>query len=184
MLKIESLSKSYAAPVIKDLTVTFPDRGIVLLRGASGSGKTTLLRLIAGLEKPDAGRIRFPENAKISMVFQEARLVPNLTVVENLLLVAPEKDRKEAEEILSSLGLKEALSLFPSALSGGMKERVSLARSLFYGGTIYLWDEPTKELDAENAGKVIAWMRLLSQDALLICATHDDAVPGDVTIEL
>ena len=184
MLRIESLNKSFAAPVLRDFSHRFPEKGIVLLKGASGGGKTTLLRLIAGLEKPDSGRILLPEGAKISMVFQEARLVPNLTVSENLLLVAPEKDKKEAEEILFSLGLSDAFSLFPAALSGGMKERVNLARSIFYGGTIYLWDEPTKELDEENAKKVIEWMKKLSQNALVIAATHDEAVPGDEVIEL
>ncbi len=184
MLRLRSLNKAYREPVLKDLSLDLPDTGLILLRGASGSGKTTLLRILAGLETPDSGGIDYPEDVKISMVFQEARLLPFSTVAENLLLVCPGKTREEAVAALAEFGVEDAADLYPDALSGGMKERVNLARSCFYGGTLYLWDEPTKELDAANAARVIAKMKELSEKALVIAATHDDAVTGDRTVSL
>ncbi len=184
MLRLRSLNKAFRAPVLKDLSLELPDTGLIVLRGASGSGKTTLLRILAGLETADSGEIEFPEGVRISMVFQEARLLPFATVAENLLLVCPGKTRKEALAALAEFGVEDAADLYPAALSGGMKERVNLARSCFYGGNLYLWDEPTKELDAANAARVIAKMKELSRTSLVIAATHDDAVAGDRTVIL
>ena len=184
MIRIRSLNKSFREPVLKDFSRSFPDRGLVLLRGASGSGKTTLLRLIAGLETPDSGAVEFSPGARISMVFQEARLLPFAPVRDNLRLVCPEKSEAEILEALAEFGVEDAASLLPGALSGGMRQRVNLARSCLYGGTVYLWDEPTKELDGENADRVIQKAQSLAREALVIAATHDDALIGGETIFL
>lgn len=184
MLQIEHLTKSYGAPVLKDFSYSFPEKGLFVLRGNSGSGKTTLLRLIAGLETPDDGAIQKPDQAKISVVFQEARLLPFYTLLENLMLVAPKKTKEEALAVLEKFALREAAEKYPDTLSGGMKERAAIARSLFFGGDIFLWDEPTKELDAGNAGLVIEEMKTLARAHLVICATHDPAIRGDAEIVL
>ncbi len=173
MLTLDKVSKAYEKPVLTELSLTFPERGLYLIRGESGCGKTTLLRLVAGLEKPDGGRIRFPEGTKLSFVFQEARLVPHLTLLENVMLVGEKANKKAALSILESLSLTGAEHKFPHELSGGMRLRGAIARSLFYGGDIYLWDEPTKELDPENRDRVIALAKRLSENALVICVTHD-----------
>ena len=116
------------------------------------------------------------------MVFQEARLVPYLTLLENLLLMKKEKDLQRAKEILSSLSLSDAFEKFPSELSGGMKLRGAIARSLYYGGDLYLWDEPTKELDEENRKKVISILQELAKEHLVIAVTHDEKLCGETEI--
>ncbi len=183
MLTITELYKAYGAPVISGFSYTFPPKGLVVIRGASGSGKTTLLRLIAGLEKPDSGRIE-TDCKRISFVFQEARLVPNLTVLDNVLLVKKEKDKKEALAILDRLGLGEARKKYPHQLSGGMKLRVAIARSVYFGGELYLWDEPTKELDPENCRIIRDLMKEVSGKALFLTVTHDPEIVGDMVIRL
>ena len=183
MLTVTELNKAYDAPVIKDFSYTFPQNGLVVIRGNSGSGKTTLLRLIAGLEQADSGGIE-TDCERISFVFQEARLVPNLTVLDNVLLVKKEKNKKEALAILERLGLGEARKKYPHQLSGGMKLRVAIARSLYFGGDLYLWDEPTKELDPENCRIIRDLMKEVSDNALVLTVTHDPEIVGDAVIRL
>ena len=184
MLTVKKLCKAYDKTVISDFSFTFPEKGLFLIRGASGSGKTTLLRLIAGLETPDSGTVEKKESDKISFLFQEPRLVPNLTVLENVLLVAKEKDVKKAVEYLEMLGLEKDLKKYPDELSGGMKLRCAVARSLYFGGNVYLWDEPTKELDPENAKKITDLMKTLSKDHLVIVVTHDENIKSENVITL
>ncbi len=183
MLCIDNLSKSYDHPVIKRFSYSFPEKGLFFLRGKSGSGKTTLLRLIAGLEKPDKGTIR-AKSKSISMVFQEDRLLPFFSLMENILLVKKERDEKKAESLLLQFGLLEAKEKFPSELSGGMRLRASIVRSLYFGGDIYLWDEPTKELDPDNRALVIQAIKTLSKEALVIVVTHDSDLVGGTEITL
>jgi ABC-type multidrug transport system ATPase subunit len=182
-MKISSLCKSYDKSVLQDFSYTFPETGLFLIRGSSGKGKTTLLRLIAGLEKPDSGSVD-TQGKRISMVFQEARLVPSLSLLENVLLVSKKPNPKEAEQILDFLGLLEAKDKFPSQLSGGMKLRAAIARSLYYGGDVYLWDEPTKELDPENRNTVINTAKALSETKLVIVVTHDPFFTEGEVIEI
>lgn len=173
MLSIQNVFKAYDKPVLENFSYEFPDKGLFVIRGSSGIGKTTLLRLIAGLEKPDHGKICRKSDETISFVFQEARLAPYLTLLDNVLLVKKERDPNRASEILNELGLEDSANKFPDELSGGMKLRGSIARSLYYGGDIYLWDEPTKELDPENRKKIIDKIQALSEEKLMIVVTHD-----------
>ncbi len=184
MLTAKNIKKVYDKTVINDFSYTFPKKGLFLIRGASGSGKTTLLRLFAGLETPDSGSVETNFEDKISFLFQEPRLVPNLTVLENVLLVKKEKDPEKAKEHLSLLGLEKDLKKYPDELSGGMKLRCAVARSLYFGGNIFLWDEPTKELDPENAKKIVDLMETLSKDHLVIAVTHDENIKSENVITL
>ena len=182
MLIVHDLSKAYDKPVLSSFSYTFPEKGVVLIRGASGCGKTTLLRILAGLERPDGGTIETDREIKISCVFQEPRLVPHLSVRNNVLLVKKDKDKEKAAFCLKELGLEQDADKTPSELSGGMKLRTSIARILYYGGDLYLWDEPTKELDPENRAKVASIIRMLSQNACVVVVTHDPELTGDQVI--
>lgn len=182
-MNIQSLFKSFDRPVISDFSHSFPEKGLFLIRGESGCGKTTLLRLMAGLEKPDSGSVE-SHGKQISVVFQEARLLENLSLWNNVLLVRKAKDLPLAEKILKELGLWEERDKLPRELSGGMKLRCAIARSLYYGGDIFLWDEPTKELDPMNRDKVIALALDLAKEHLVIAITHDDAFSQGTQIHL
>ena len=184
MLTLEHVFKSYGEPVLSDFHYHFPQKGLFLIRGKSGAGKTTLLRLIAGLEKPDLGTITKKDGIKISMVFQEPRLIPTRTLIQNILLVKKEKDERKAREILSSLNLQDAADKYPSELSGGMKLRGSIARSLYYGGDLYLWDEPTKELDPENRAVISDLIAKLAEEHLVLAVTHDPLLKGGVELNI
>ncbi|MBQ3866785.1 MAG: ATP-binding cassette domain-containing protein [Clostridia bacterium] len=186
MIRLEDLTKSYDRPVLRGVTFDLPETGAILIRGGSGSGKTTLLRILAGLEKPDGGRVEGMAGKKISFAFQEPRLLPFLTVLDNLLLVREKKDedRAAALALLSRFGLTEAAAQKPDTLSGGEKCRAALARSLYYGGDVYLWDEPTRELDEENRRLVQAALDEVKRSALVIVSTHDPALSGDGEITL
>ena len=173
MLEVKNISKSYEKDIISDFSYKFNKKGLYVIRGASGFGKTTLLRLLGGLLKADAGEILLRKDAKISFVFQDARLLEHLSLLDNILLVKKEMDKENALEILKKLGLDQDIKKHPSTLSGGMKLRGALARSLYYGGDIYLWDEPTKELDDNMRKVVIEIINELSEKALVIVATHD-----------
>ena len=162
MTELRDVSKSYdGRHVIRQLSFRFPEKGLVLLMGPSGCGKTTLLRLLAGLEKPDSGTVL--RKGSVSFCFQEYRLFPQLTAIDNVRLLAWRKPdaacTARASAMLTALGLTEAQQgLRPDALSGGMRQRVSLARALCGDASLILLDEPLKELDAvlrDKAGALI-----------------------------
>lgn len=186
MLELKDLTKTFDRPVLKKLSFRFPETGVVLLTGASGSGKTTLLRLLCGLEKPDSGEISGLADKKISVAFQEPRLLPFRNLLENILLVRKEKEqnREEALALLERFGLKDAATQKPCTLSGGEKCRAALVRSLYYGGDVFLWDEPTRELDGENRALIQSALSELKEKALVIVSTHDKALYGDLELKL
>jgi sulfonate transport system ATP-binding protein len=132
-------------------TLTFADHSFTCIVGKSGCGKTTLLRLVAGLEAPSAGTIALTgDEQRIGIVFQEPRLMPWLTVAQNIAFAgsaAPHEDPARLQKLLQQLELTEAASLYPRQLSGGMAQRVSLGRTLYYDPDIILMDEPFSALD-------------------------------------
>lgn len=188
MINIESLGKRFGDKVIfSDINITLPDRGVVRLLGDSGSGKTTLLRIIAGLDSDYSGKIT--REGKVSFAFQEYRLFSSLTAKENVLAVknrANAEDAENAADILRKLRFEDAdIDKYPSDLSGGMKQRVSVARALFAGRDIILLDEPTKELDAELREILLGMISEASKDALVILVSHiDDALPIPCAAEI
>ena len=173
MIRITDLSKSFGGrPILDGLSLTLPDRGIVALRGPSGCGKTTLFRLIAGLEAPDAGRIEGVYGKRISIVFQEDRLLPWRTARENIALVSP--DRGDIDPLLESLGLAGEGDKLPHELSGGMRRRIAVGRALHHAGDLYLLDEPFGGLDPDTKERIMAPFLELGQEHLILLITHDE----------
>ena len=160
--------------VIQNLSHTFPDKGIFALMGPSGCGKTTLLRLLAGLDEPDAGCIAGrPE--KIAMAFQEPRLLSWLNSEDNVKLVLP-KDNKGSElttHWMHVFELDETAKSYPNELSGGMKQRLSLARAMAFGGNLILLDEPFSALDEALKARIAPAIRAACKNALTILVTHN-----------
>ena len=176
-LELKKVSKKFDDKLLfQDFSYSFKDRGLYAIKGESGVGKTTLLRMIAGLDKDYLGTINGGGIGQVGFAFQEYRLFPQLTALQNLSFVFSEtKDEAECKNILHSLGLSnEDLSLYPSELSGGMKQRVSLARAFISDYTILLLDEPTKELDEKNANLVREKIKELSKEKLIIIVSHND----------
>lgn len=173
MLRIENLMVSYKKNlIIENLSYTFEDGIKYAIMGASGIGKTTLLRVIAGIKKPNGGSIISSYN-RPAYVFQEPRLFPWLTALENVTLVC--KDTDKAKDLLSELIPEDGIcEKYPNELSGGMKQRVAIARALAYDGDIILMDEPFKGLDAElkNAVRAFVFERLKTKTVILV--THDE----------
>ena len=167
----KNISKSFGThEVIRDFSIDIPLSGVTVIRGASGAGKTTLFRLLLGLETPDSGTIRGMEGKKPAVVFQEDRLLPWATALDNVALIS---DETRAEDALSRLGLCDNLCQLPRELSGGMKRRVAIARALAYKGDILFLDEPFAGLDEEN--KRIAAKALMDEGVPILVITHDDA---------
>lgn len=177
---IESLTKRFGdKTVIADLTCSLPDKGIVKVIGDSGAGKTTLMRMISGLDTDYSGSISGV--GVVSYLFQEHRLFPWLSAVDNVTVAAfttPDAENKTAaEKMLMRLGLStEEIALKPSKLSGGMKQRVSIARALLKNSDVIILDEPTKELDATLVGTVKDLISEAAESRLVLLVSHDSSL--------
>lgn len=169
-----------------DVSFEIPDKGITVLFGPSGCGKTTVLRLLAGLLKPNGGRVEGVDGKTVSYVFQEPRLFPWLNLLENVAVIDKNKQER-AEELLLSLGFDRAdFALMPHELSGGMKQRVAIARALMVDSDILLIDEPFASLDSVNADLAEGLLYSRRDDQLIIMVSHDDGrlAAADRTIKL
>jgi NitT/TauT family transport system ATP-binding protein len=174
VVELKGVSKAYGEKkVLENLNLLLPESGAVAVTGPSGSGKTTLLRLIAGLIRPDSGEVRIQANAKISMVFQEDRLLPSLDVRGNVLAVlnSTPESLALADSCLARCGLSDSAEKPVSEISGGMKRRVAIARAIAFGGDILLMDEPFKGLDAETKARVEALV-FEDKNRLIVFVTH------------
>ena len=176
MIKVESLQKSYGTlKVLKGINLEIADSSVVTIVGASGAGKSTLLHLIGTLDRPDGGRVLVDgtdlyklsdkelaefRNRNIGFVFQFHHLLPEFTAVENVALPAmiagatKAEAMKRAGELLDYLKLSERATHKPSQLSGGEQQRVAVARALVNNPKLILADEPSGNLDTENARKL------------------------------
>lgn len=190
-LILKNLTKSFGDKIVFDnFSYEFQDKGLYLLKGNSGVGKTTLLRMIAGLDGSYDGEIVGGGIENTSVAFQEYRLFPMLSALDNAVI--PNADGNEsdvllrAKEILQELGFSETdMRLRPKELSGGMKQRVSLTRAFLRKAPVLLLDEPTKELDGVLQGKVIDIIRKEAESRLVIVVTHDPLdLEGAVTSEI
>lgn len=170
MIRFENIDFSYGKKqIFKNFSLDINSGDRVCLFAPSGFGKTTLLRLIMGLEKPKKGSISGLEGKKISAVFQEDRLLPHMTVFENLALFGEEK---EIPRLLDSLSLSDAAELYPAQLSGGMARRVAIARALIRPADIYLFDEPFNGIDKENLLKTAAFILKETAGKTFVAITH------------
>ena len=192
-IRVVNLTKKYGKVYALDnVSLTIHDQEYFSLLGPSGCGKTTLLRLIAGLIEPDSGEIYIgdrrvdkvpPEDRDIGFVFQTFALFPHMTAWSNVLYGPKVKnyDAKQAEtighEVLELVKLDERLNAYPSELSGGMMQRIAVARALAAGAKTLLLDEPLGQLDAKVRNEIRYEIRRMAKDLKLtaIHVTHDQA---------
>ena len=151
LLQLHKLTKEYLVQgkrhiVLDNLSLTLDTTKITVILGRSGCGKTTLLRLIVGLEQPTTGEILLASEIKPGFMFQEARLMPWLNCYDNIALGAAEA-KDTIPELLQITGLSSFASAYPHQLSGGMQQRVALARTLATRSKLILMDEPFAALD-------------------------------------
>ena len=178
-LRVQGICKTYGEKkALLPVDEVFPEHSFTCIVGRSGCGKTTLLRLLCGLEKPDAGLIELPEGKRIAPVFQEPRLMPWLNVGENITLAAQHDRTLDVSclpELLRLLELEGTERLYPNQLSGGMAQRVSLGRTLFYNPDIILMDEPFSALDYfTRQGLQQTLLKLYAEERkTIIFVTHD-----------
>jgi ABC-type lipoprotein export system ATPase subunit len=201
MIELKSLSKSYrvSGNVIKavqplDLTIS---RGeFVSIVGHSGSGKSTFLSLVGGIARPDTGTVsidgsniwKFTDkglsrlrNEKFGFVYQFASLIPTLTATENVLLptvFGGRKTTKDAEKLLTLVGLGDKTSRYPSELSGGEQQRVAIARAFINDPQIILADEPTGDLDEETEAEIMIFFEKINREknVTMIMVTHSSEI--------
>lgn len=173
-VKLADVSVAFGDNRVLDcVNIDFGDRGVVALCGPSGCGKTTVLRLLAGLLKPDSGKVLGIEGKSVSYVFQEPRLIPWLNMLENVTVI-DRSDAGRAKELLQRLGFDEAeFSLYPHELSGGMKQRVAIARALMNDSDVLLVDEPFASLDSDNANIAERMLYERRNEQLIVMVSHD-----------
>lgn len=212
LLELRDLEKCFRAPdgettpVLAIDAFTLDEGEQVALEGGSGTGKTTLLNVIAGLVTPDRGQVVFDGRdltrlkaslrdrhraEHIGTIFQSFHLLPGFTALENVvlgMLFSSEVDRSHARELLVRLGLEDRLHYRPRQLSIGQQQRVALARAMANRPKLVLADEPTGNLDRENAETALAIIRDIcaEQGAALLLVSHDPHVLGafDRRVEL
>lgn len=190
----EYLSGGRTLTVLKDITFELEAGGFLAIVGPSGSGKTTLLGLLAGLDRPTAGRVvldgvdlaGLDEDArarlrrgKVGFVFQSFQLLATLTARENvqvpLELAGVENSAAAADELLARVGLAERAHHYPAQLSGGEQQRVAVARAFSTRPRILFADEPTGNLDGANGATVVELMMSLNAEygTTLVLVSHD-----------
>jgi putative ABC transport system ATP-binding protein len=201
LVEIVGLSKSYVrgdqvVPVLTDINLTIREGDFVALMGPSGSGKSTLLNLIAGIDKPDAGRLSIAGEditafgdteladwraRSVGFVFQFYNLMPVLTAFENVELPLQLTDlsrterRERVELLLDMVGLGDRMKHYPNELSGGQQQRVAIARALVTDPLLVIADEPTGDLDRRSAADILSLLDRLNVELgkSIVMVTHD-----------
>ena len=210
ILKATNLSKIYqtgesAVYALNDVSLSLEEGSFTAITGPSGSGKSTLLHLLSGLDKPTHGTVHYREKElykyndnqlsvlrrrRFGFVFQSYNLVKELTGWENMLLPimldAKKPDEAYLNRLVEMLGISDRLSHLPGAMSGGQQQRFSIARALANKPAILFADEPTGNLDEENAELVMKLLKKLAheQGKTVIIVTHDSAVAEESDLVL
>ena len=176
MLELKNVSLRLGdKQVLRDCDLRLADGGRIALMGPSGCGKTTLLRVALSLQKPDAGEVSCSWNT-LGVVFLEPRLLGWCTAEENINLVLSDKAETlpEAALWLDRLELSEARGLYPAELSGGMRQRLSIARALALRPELLILDEPFKAMDEALVARVRQTVAQSLSDAALLLVTHSE----------
>ena len=171
------ISKEYDGQnVLKGLDLRIEDGRITAVMGPSGLGKTTLLKILLGLEICE-GSVSGMQGRKVSTVFQESRLLPWLTLKQNLELVCGPGSEAKIDAALALMELTDAADKKPAELSGGMQRRGALARALAYDGDVYILDEPFTGLDEELKDRIAGALceRWRKEKKTVLFVTHDSA---------
>ena len=197
LIEVRGLEKAFGENIVlKNITTTIKKGEVVFVVGPSGSGKSTFLRCLNLLEQPTGGSILFEGTdilgkdvdvdvdrlrRKMGMVFQQFNLFPHMTILKNMtlapvkLLGMPEAEAvREAEKLLTRIGLLEKKDAYPDQLSGGQKQRIAIVRALMMKPDVMLFDEPTSALDPEMVGEVLTVMRELAEENMtMVVVTHE-----------
>lgn len=198
MLEIKHLTKTYKSKgnvvtkALNDVSIKFPDTGMVFLLGKSGSGKSTLLNLCGGLDTADSGEIIVKgrssssfsgsdfdsyRNTFIGFVFQEYNILNEFSVEDNIALAlelqGKPKDKEKIQKLLEDVDLADFAKRKPNTLSGGQKQRIAIARALIKDPEIIMADEPTGALDSTTGRQVLETLKKLSETKLVIVVSHD-----------
>ncbi len=192
-VELRGISKSFiegAFPALKDIQLGIPHGAFAAIVGPSGCGKTTLLRIVAGLERPDAGEILIggqvanripPRERNVAMVFQNYALYPHKRVYENIAIglqlrgCAKDRIREKVEAVATMLKIETLMERYPKQLSGGQQQRVALARALVREPEVFLLDEPLSNLDAQVREATRSELKKLFRGikATVLYVTHD-----------
>lgn len=195
MIEIKNITKSYGSkdnslPVLKGITLKMKDGDFTVILGPSGSGKSTLLNVISGLERPDSGTIHYDSTDittlsddkltlfrknNIGFIFQQYYLLPNLDVNRNVKMGADLAGNHDYIKIIEAVGLGEKTHKYPSELSGGEQQRVSVARALAKMPRVLFLDEPTGALDEETGRMVLDYICKLQKEYhfAIVMVTHN-----------
>jgi len=156
IIRLENINKRYGETIIfNDFKIEFYENKVNCILGKSGCGKTTLLNIISGVIKNDKNNFKGIEDLSISYIFQDDRLIDWLTVEENIKLVVKKHyNEKEMNDLckkyLKLVGIYEYKDYYPQRLSGGMRQRVNIARAFIYPSKVIIMDEPFKSIDIKN----------------------------------
>lgn len=195
-IKLVNISKFYTVEketikVLDGINLEIPKNKITIILGRSGCGKTTLLRLVSGLEKFEQGEILGSDSKKKAYVFQEDRLMPWLNVRKNITFGINKKDIDDSkiDKIIDTVGLNKFYSAYPSQLSGGMKQRVSIARAFAYDPDFIMMDEPFSALDfftrEQMQNELLRINKTLKCSILFVTHSIDEALTlGDKIVVL
>lgn len=180
-IQVKNLYKKYDDKIIfKDFNITFKENKVNTIVGKSGCGKTTLLKIISNIEEKDSGKIEGVNINSISYIFQEDRLVEWLTVKENLKLILKNDYKKEelddiCKKYLNLVGVQDFENYYPQSLSGGIRQRVNIARAFAKPSKLIIMDEPFKSIDIKNKNDIMkAFENAFKEETrTVLFVTHD-----------
>lgn len=192
--KSYKITKTSSLPVLKGIDLEIYDGEIVAIVGKSGTGKSTLLHILGTLDKPDSGEVLFEgnnvfamrerqisefRNKSLGFIFQFHHLLPEFTAIENVMIasmISGKRNEEKAMELMKEVGISERANHKPSEISGGEAQRVAIARALINSPRLVLADEPTGNLDSENADAIIDLLFNLRDkfNHTFVIVTHND----------
>lgn len=198
MIEVKNIKKTYGTgenkmQVLKGISLSIDEHSFTVILGASGSGKSTFLNIISGLEHADSGSVLYDNvditklsdndltkfrKENIGFVFQQYYLLPNMNVDKNVKMGADLVCNKDYKEIIEAVGLKKKINKYPSQLSGGEQQRVSVARALAKKPKILFMDEPTGALDEATGRQVLDYISKLHDEYgfTIVMVTHNQNI--------